>query len=517
MVARAPNGCGVRVGEAYHGAPSPARADHEQRSSYPGVAWDALGIGSWEVTLVATAGAVALPLFDLDTGPNDTPVESPLRVLDLFAGAGGLSEGFRQQGFRVVGGSDIDPDACATFALNFPESETICGDIRDPEIRDRILAVGRGVDVVVGGPPCQAFSQVRNHSRLIDDPRNSLYREFVRMVAQLTPRAFVMENVPGMAQMGVLGQVTEDLSLGGTYEVVARVVDAADFGVPQTRKRIIFIGTHRDLGVRSEHLTGTGATDALALIRHAKGRYAIEARNGRGEALLQALADPEDLTVVTTEQAISDLRYLRAGRRDDEMPAGSLRPAESAYQRLMRKELGETLTNVSVPRINPDTVTRLRRIPPGGNHRDLPEELTARYISGQRWGPSNGTGKLGRAHFYAYRRLHPGIWAWTINTKADSAYHYAFARALSVREFARLQSFPDHFVFTTDPRRGNLPGRISGGAAHSRYRQVGNAVPPLLAAAIAKEIRRILQPAEPPQARQRRLRSRYQRGQGRQG
>ncbi|HZN70086.1 MAG TPA: DNA cytosine methyltransferase [Micromonosporaceae bacterium] len=427
-------------------------------------------------------------------GPADPDVAGArpgvgtLRVVDLFAGAGGLSEGFRQEGFTIVAGTDIDPDACATYALNFPGAQTTCGDIRDRDVHNRVVAAGRGADVVVGGPPCQAFSQVRNHSRIIDDPRNSLYREFVKTVDELAPTVFVMENVPGMAQMGVLEQVKEDLELARAYAVTARVLDAADFGVPQTRKRIVFLGVRRELGVVPTPLLGTEATSQLALVRRDKGKYAIEGRGDNAARLLHALRDPDDLTVVTTAQAISDLRSLKTGRRDEDIALVDLPEPESAYQHLMRKELDETLRNVSVPRINQDTVTRLRGIPPGGNHRDLADELTVRYISGQRWGPSTDTGKLGRAHFYAYRRLHPGIWAWTLNTKADSAYHYKHARALSVREFARLQSFPDHFVFTTDPRRGDLPGRIDGGPAHSRYRQVGNAVPPLLAAAMAREV-----------------------------
>jgi DNA (cytosine-5)-methyltransferase 1 len=120
--------------------------------------------------------------------------------------------------------------------------------------------------------------------------------------------------------------------------------------------------------------------------------------------------------------------------------------------------------------------------------------LLERYLSGQRWGQDNGTGKLSRRHFYAYRKLHPDIWAWTLNTKADSAYHYSVNRALSVREFARIQSFSDRFVFTSDSRKGSIPGRIEGGPAHSRYRQVGNAVPPLLGFAIARAFRELLQP-----------------------
>ncbi|TDB75209.1 DNA cytosine methyltransferase [Micromonospora sp. KC723] len=446
--------------------------------------------------MTATA---AEPLFHLPAaipGPRDGQDESrPLKVIDLFAGAGGLSEGFRQAGFDVVAGSDVDPDAVATYKLNFPEATPLSGDIREGSVKRDVLSVGRGVDVVVGGPPCQAFSQVRNHSRIIDDPRNSLYREFVASVADIAPAAFVMENVPGMAQMGVLEQVVEDLSLGGTYTVEPQVLDAADFGVPQTRKRIVFLGVRTALKTAPVRLTGTNATEVLGLIRQGKGQYEVDGRGGDAEKYLERLADPQDARIVTAAQAISDLEDLEAGRRLDDIATGELPRAKGAYQRLMRQGRGPTVRNVSVPRINRDTVTRLLAIPAGGNHRDLSEELLARYISGDKWGPSTDSGRLGRSHFYAYRRLHPAIWAWTLNTKADSAYHYRAARALSVREFARLQSFPDRFVFTTDERRGNIPGRIDGGATHSRYRQVGNAVPPLLAAAIAREVATLVRTA----------------------
>jgi DNA (cytosine-5)-methyltransferase 1 len=140
------------------------------------------------------------------------------RVVDLFAGAGGLAEGFRQAGFAITAGTDVDPDACATFELNFPEADTIWGDIRLPAVKERVLEAARNAEVIVGGPPCQAFSQVRNHSRLIEDPRNSLYREFVAVVATVRPRAFVMENVPGLEQMGVKEQVISDLSVDGEYQ-----------------------------------------------------------------------------------------------------------------------------------------------------------------------------------------------------------------------------------------------------------------------------------------------------------
>lgn len=184
-----------------------------------------------------------------DRGAGGTPEVPLLTVVDLFCGAGGLSEGFRQAGFRVTAGSDNDPDAVATYAANFPGALALCGDIRDPGVRERLNTAAAGADILVGGPPCQAFSQVRNHSRLIDDPRNSLYREFVASVAAARPAAFLMANVPGMAQMGVKDQVLEDLSIGGDYRVHAQLADAADFGVPQTRKRLLFLGVRTDLGV----------------------------------------------------------------------------------------------------------------------------------------------------------------------------------------------------------------------------------------------------------------------------
>ncbi|MDG4822005.1 DNA cytosine methyltransferase [Asanoa sp. WMMD1127] len=414
-----------------------------------------------------------------------------LTIVDLFAGAGGLSEGFRQAGFVVKAGSDYDPDAAATYRRNFPRAKTIVGDVRDPIVREAILGVARGADVVVGGPPCQAFSQVRNHSRIIDDPRNSLYREFVNIVGEVRPKAFLMENVPGMAQMGVKEQVAQDLSLNGEYLVEPQLCDAADFGVPQTRKRLLFLGVHRSLGVAPPTLAGSGVTSLVTLNRYdGKAiRYVVSSREHLGQNLADVLADPFDTAAVTASQAISDLIKLTAGRQDDLLSEG-LPPAESAYQELMRRGLSDEalVNNVSVPKVLADTALRLAGIPAGGNHRDLPDELLQRYISGAKWGPHNGTGRMSRRHYYAYRRLHPDMWAWTLNTKADSVYHYSQARCLSVREFARIQSFPDKFTFTTDDRKGAIEGRIDGGAAHSRYRQVGNAVPPLLAHAAARSI-----------------------------
>ncbi len=411
------------------------------------------------------------------------------QVVDLFCGAGGLSEGFRQAGFQILAGADNDPDAMATYARNFPEARSLTGDIRSPSIKEELLALARSATVLVGGPPCQAFSQVRNHTRMIDDPRNALYREFVDILRSALPPAFIVENVTGIDQMGARDQIATDLSLDGQYSVLPQVVDAADFGVPQTRKRLLFIGFRSDLSLSPPRLEGAGATHSLTLARFhgsRRPRYQLVVqRHIRSMRAGEALADPMDASIVSAAEAISDLIFLPVGNRNDVMSVDDLPPPVSAYQVRMREGPHSTLSNVQVPRINADTRLRLEGIPPGGNYRDLEEVLLARYITGHRWGQDNGTGRLSRRHFYAYRRLHPDIWAWTLNTKADSVYHYDVPRALSVREFARLQSFPDRFVFTSDPRRGMIPGRHDGGPAHSRYRQAGNAVPPLLAKAVA--------------------------------
>jgi DNA (cytosine-5)-methyltransferase 1 len=249
------------------------------------------------------------------------------------------------------------------------------------------------------------------------------------------------------------------------------------------------------MGVSPPQLQGSGATESAELVRF-KGtrrpRYQVVVQeNLLSLRVGEALSNPDNTRVVTAADAISDLADLPVGNRTDELSYSELSEPKSAYQKLMRAG-ASVLTNVQVPRINRDTELRLEGIPQGGNHRDLQENLLERYITGHRWGQDNGTGRLSRRHFYAYRRLHPDIWAWTLNTKGDSVYHYASPRALSVREFARLQSFPDRFAFTSDPRRGMIDGRHDGGPAHSRYRQVGNAVPPLLAHAVAQDLLKVL-------------------------
>src|SRR5690606_19529476 len=178
-------------------------------------------------------------------------------------------------------------------------------------VKEQILHAARNASVLIGGPPCQAFSQVRNHTRMINDPRNVLYREFVDVLKQTLPPAFVVENVTGMDQMGVKEQIAADLSLDGEYIVLPQVLDAADFGVPQTRKRLIFMGIRATSGMTLPVLAGSEATQAITLARFTgarRPRYQVVVQQHiRSLRTGDALADPEDVSVVSAADAIGDL------------------------------------------------------------------------------------------------------------------------------------------------------------------------------------------------------------------
>ena len=409
-----------------------------------------------------------------------------------------LFRGVPERGFHSVAATDIDPWAGGTFALNHARHRTklILGDIGSSGVQEELLDAVRGIaiDAVIGGPPCQAFSQVRNHHRVIDDPRNTLYRHYVAMIRKIRPRVFVMENVPGLENLAggaVRDQILEDLELEGDYRVASRVVDAAAFGVPQNRLRVLFIGVRHDLGIEPRFPECAEFPELPILDRCAArdgtSRWAYRQRwPASGFHALDVLRDPRDTRLVNVKQAIGDLVYLRPNKSLVRRPSDDAAPYQteplSAYQ-VARRAGSRELFNTDVPSIREDTVERLKAIPAGGNFRDLPEALSARYLSGKKWGPELGRESLSRKYFFAYRRLHPDHFSWTLNTKADCVFHYGRPRALTVREFARLHSFDDTYHFLVGDR-------------HSRYRQVGNAVPPLLARAIARTLSGIITESE---------------------
>lgn len=348
--------------------------------------------------------------------PRDDP-----RLLDLFCGIGGLSLGFEAAGFAPVAGVDIWAQALATFRANHtgvPVLQADIGSIRSGEVE---AAVGvTGFDVVVGGPPCQGFSTVGK--RLAADPRNLLWQGFLRLVCEIRPAYVVIENVEGLNVMSggrVRDGIISEFNAAG-YVMKAKLLRAADYGVPQLRKRLVFLGW----------------LDGLAEPR---------------------FPTPAGAEPVSVAAAISDLPALAPRERKDVYESAPL----TNYQRVCRG-LCQTLHNHEAANHPPALVEVLRHVPDGGNRKSIPDALQ----------PKSG-------FHNSYARLaswKPAV-AVTSNMRKPSsarATHPTQHRGLTVREGLRLQSFADDFVVL--------------GSRTDQYVQVGNAVPPLLALAVAREV-----------------------------
>lgn len=348
-----------------------------------------------------------------------------LNAIDLFAGCGGLSKGFMDAGYNILVGVDNDQAALNTFALNHNGAIPLNADLSKQETFNKIkeLAGDKSIDVVIAGPPCQGFSVTG--PRNFDDPRNSLYLAVLELLKQYQPKGFIIENVPGMAMM-YEGQVRDEVlkrtqNLG--YNVACKILLAADYGVPQMRKRLIFMGIRKDIG----------------------------------EPIFpEPLLKPNEY--ITCREAISDLpsRETELGEEVDCYD----RPAESEYQKKMRK--GSFLLHNHVATAHKQFVKdTIALVPEGGNYKDLPEG----------WGES-------RNFHEAWTRYDGNKPSRTIDTGHRNHFHYQYNRVPTIRENARLQSFPDDFVFTGNRTQQN--------------RQVGNAVPPLLGYALGKKMQEII-------------------------
>ena len=363
-------------------------------------------------------------------------------TIDLFAGAGGLSLGFHDAGFRVLLGSDFDPDAANTFRANFPDTAFIETPIEDLEAAEVLSATGLKpgqLDVLLGGPPCQAFS-VYNHQRGFHDERAGLFREYLRLVEGLMPRVLVIENVVGITSLGN-GRAVREIHRGLErlgFDVEHKILEAEQFGVPQERRRIFFVASRNGTVMWPEPTHGR----------------------------LDTLFTEGLRSLVTVQDAISDLPPLGIGEGTDGPVAYPCVP-KSAYQRRMR-EGSPAVANHMSPALGDINRERMKHIGPGGSWRDIPFDLL----------PAGMKRAKRSDHTKRYGRLHPHGLASTILTKCDlhwGAYiHPDQDRTLTVREAARFQSFPDRIVFT--------------GSRVEQYRQVGNAVPPLLAEAVAGAI-----------------------------
>lgn len=370
----------------------------------------------------------------------------PLYTVDLFAGAGGLTLGFEEVGFHPLAANDFDAAAAATFRANFPDTPFLCGPIEEVTGEQLLGSSGlrRGeLDALLGGPPCQAFS-VYNHQRGFHDERSGLFREYLRIVNDLMPKVVVMENVVGMTSLDggrAIDEMHKQLGKLG-YAVEHRILRAEEYGVPQERRRIFFIGSRVGPIVWPEQSHGSGAD------------------------LLSAHLPP----FVTVWDGIGDLPKLEMGGGTDN-PVRYTRRAKAEYQVRMR-DGSDAVTNHFAPRLMEVNAERMKHIPPGGSWRDLPVNLL----------PSGMRRARRSDHTKRYGRLERNGLFSTILTKADlhwGAYiHPEQDRTLTVRECARAQSFPDRFRFL--------------GSRGEQYRQVGNAVPPLLARAVAWSVRAML-------------------------
>lgn len=358
-------------------------------------------------------------------------------VIDLFCGAGGLSEGFRQAGFHVLAGQDIDATFGETFTATHGEAKFVHGPIQDIAASELLNVAGMKpgeIDVIVGGPPCQGYS-VYNHKRGIDDPRAGLFKEYLRFVKEIMPRWIVMENVSGITSIaggGIVREIQSGMRKLG-YRVDMKLLKAEEFGVPQERRRVFFIATREE---------------ACPIL------------------FPTAAYGPELIPFTTIWDAISDLPELRNG--EDRGPVAFDTSVGNSYQALLRGDR-DYVENHAAPRLSKVNLHRLRHIPPGGSWRDMPFDLLP-----------VGMKKAKRSdHTKRYGRPRKDDLACTILTKCDihwGAYiHPTQERSFSVREAARLQSFPDFFTFK--------------GHRTQQFVQVGNAVPPLLGKSVALAIK----------------------------
>lgn len=342
-------------------------------------------------------------------------------VIDLFSGVGGLSLGFAMAGAEILAANEFNPSIADAYTRNHPETPMFVEDITKLPIENAFRDYVGKTDIVIGGPPCQGFSQ-KGQRKSINDPRNFLFRRYYDVVELLRPKYFVIENVPNLltTEQGYFKNEIVKLFAGLGYSVSYGVLNASDFGVPQNRRRTCIIGR--------------------------LGAYAVELPKAKGKH-------------TTIWDAISDLAYLESGE-GSEVQEYRYAP-QSEYQELLRRD-SDLLYNHVATKHSRTTLERLSMIPPNHGKEMLPEEHLTKSIYSGTW-----------------CRMRKNDIARTITTRYDTPSSGEFThpflnRAITTREAARIQSFPDTYRFY--------------GVKSSQMKQVGNAVPPLLAKEIAKQI-----------------------------
>lgn len=365
-------------------------------------------------------------------------------IIDLFAGCGGLSTGYEMAGFKIPLAVEKDDWASETYRFNHPNTKVITSDITQIHDLDLLVLKNVKVDGIIGGPPCQGFSLSGNRDK--KDPRNSLFMDFVRFVKHFKPSFFMMENVPGLLSMkNAKGEFVKDLILSeydkSGYNATYKVLNAAEYGVPQSRTRVIFIGIRKDLPFIPEEL------------------YPAPTHLGNQQ--------------ITIDQAIMDLPQIESGQGTEKQVYGY--EPQNDYQIWARGTYTEVTNHIAM-RHTSRLIERFKVIPQGGSLADVPQE----HMQRQRGNALVTSGKI-----FSQNNMRPygDRPSPTIAASFQSNFvHPHLNRNYTAREAARLQSFPDWYVFqgkrTTMSWEKNL----------SQYQQIGNAVPPLLAKAIADNI-----------------------------
>lgn len=348
-----------------------------------------------------------------------------LSGIDIFSGAGGLSLGAELAGISIKCAIEINPSAAKTFKRNHKNAIVLNQDIRTISKKDFDFDTDEAF-IIMGGPPCQGFSLSNTRSRTMENPNNMLFEQFVRLVGEIKPKWFLFENVWGITNiengkvMALIKKCFEDIG----YTVVPQVLTASDYGVPQKRERFFMVGNR--LGINFE------------------------------------FPKPFSTPQISVWDAISDLPELDNGQNlevgDYTIPFENASP----YQKEMRKHSEHPYQNF-VSRNNDLVIERYKHIPQGGNWSDIPDYLMTNYAD------------KSRCHSGIYKRLYADRPSVVISNYRKSMLIHPFQhRGLSVREAARIQSFPDHFIF-------------EGPISHIQQ-QIGNAVPPLLAKAVFLKI-----------------------------
>ncbi len=374
--------------------------------------------------------------------------------MDFFSGAGGLSLGFTQNGFKPLLANDIEEVCTQTYWFNhydMPKSRVIAGDIREivKTIEDRV----KTADVVIGGPPCQGFSMA-NRQRLIDDPRNVLYKYFVQAIEKVRPKFFVMENVKGMLK--VADKVKDDFHnlTGVDYEVDYRLLNAKDFSVPQNRERLFFLGIRSDIADSLDVKIGDLFSN-LNDIANGSENYSLK-------------------------DAINDLKQREASRvkNSTDKDCGKSGSKIDVY------EMDSKTTYLALVNRN-DTSVLFNHKARYNNDRDI--EIFGRMLPGDKSDSERIADIMpyaNRSHIFKdkYYKLKYEMPCKTITAHmkfdCNMYIHPNQARGLTPREAARVQSYPDDHYFL--------------GAYTKTYMQVGNSVPPLLSRAISTVLKNYL-------------------------